>query len=97
MSSSEHLNQIGLGVRDSFDFWLSQHDISTPKCIEIGIEAAFTKWLDAHTEQIIEAIAARVRVIAIPQEQHGETNGYSSQENPSGEVRIAGKPEIPDA
>jgi hypothetical protein len=55
------LNQTGLGVRDAFDFWLSQHDISVPEMFQQSIKAAVEAWLDNHSNEIIEAIASRAR------------------------------------
>lgn len=46
------------GVTESFDFWLSQHDVSTPECIIEGVEKAFRTWLENNEDRLIEAIAA---------------------------------------
>jgi hypothetical protein len=35
------------GVQDAWDFWLSQHDISTPETIELAVRDAFKQWLNA--------------------------------------------------
>lgn len=46
------------GVRDSWDFWLSQHDVSVPMTINDAVEAAFTSWLQKGAgDQIIERAA----------------------------------------
>lgn len=47
------------GVADSWDFWLEQHPVSVPEIIEEAVEKAFTKWLDAHADEIVAAIAKR--------------------------------------
>lgn len=46
-------------MTEAFDFWLSQHDISTPACIEYAAEKAIRAWLEAHSNEIIERIAAK--------------------------------------
>lgn len=48
------------GVADSFDFWLSQHDISTPEVIQAGVERALGGWLASHSDELIAAIAKAV-------------------------------------
>ena len=45
------------GVADAFDFWLSQHPISFPEIIGDSMKKAFSEWLEAHSEEIIERIA----------------------------------------
>lgn len=45
------------GVENAWDFWLSQHDVSTPDCIVEAVGNAFDKWLTSHTDEIVEAIA----------------------------------------
>lgn len=47
------------GVTEAFDFWLSQHDVTMPACIEYAVEKAMKAWLEEHTEEIIERIAAK--------------------------------------
>ena len=51
---------VELGVRDAFDFWLAQHDISFPMLLEGVIRKVFEEWTDAHEDEIIAAIADRV-------------------------------------
>ena len=51
------LNATAEGVRDAFDFWLSQHNVSVPDIFELAIRAAVSAWLDDHAEEIVEAIA----------------------------------------
>ncbi|MBQ1060047.1 hypothetical protein [Micromonospora sp. C41] len=55
--------QIREGVGEAFGFWLSQHDVTVPTVIEDAAERAITNWLNAHTEELIEAIAAKLRPI----------------------------------
>jgi hypothetical protein len=35
------------GVRDAWDFWLSQHPVSVPEIIAEAVGRAFTAWLEA--------------------------------------------------
>ncbi|MFG2870999.1 hypothetical protein [Streptomyces sp. NPDC048338] len=42
---------------DAWDFWLSQHDISTPELIETAVKEATSAWLDANTDRLIAAVA----------------------------------------
>jgi hypothetical protein len=39
---------IAKGVRDAWDFYLSQHDISTPDLIEKGVRDAWDFYLSQH-------------------------------------------------
>lgn len=52
---------VELGVRDAFDFWLSQHEISFPALCEDAIQNTLSEWLDAHEDEIIAAIASQGR------------------------------------
>ncbi len=54
--SSEHDAAIK-GVSEAWDFWLSQHDVSTPECIVEAVGQAFTGWLNTHSDELIAAIA----------------------------------------
>ena len=45
------------GVTNSFDFWLSQHNISTMIDITDGVKEAFGQWLTNHTQEIVQALA----------------------------------------
>ena len=45
------------GIREGFEYWLSQHDVSTPECVTDGIKAAFSDWLEKNSDKIVEAIA----------------------------------------
>lgn len=51
------------GAAEAFAFWLSQHDVTVPQVIEDAAERAITAWLNAHTDELIEAIAAKLRPI----------------------------------
>lgn len=48
------------GVADAVDFWLSQHDVSTPECIIEGVQKAAAAWMSEHADEIIESVAAKV-------------------------------------
>jgi hypothetical protein len=48
------------GVRDAWDFWLSQHDYSVADRIEAGARDAITAWLDANTQLVVDAIARQM-------------------------------------
>ena len=48
------------GVAEAFDYWLSQHDVSTPECIMIAIEKAFYDWLCRNSDDLIEKLAMKV-------------------------------------
>lgn len=52
-----HEEAISLGVRDAWDFWLSQHDISVPECIEAAVREAVSDWLDSHTADLLDRMA----------------------------------------
>jgi hypothetical protein len=41
------------GIREAWDFWLSQHPISVAAIVEKAAKEAVTAWLDANREQII--------------------------------------------
>ena len=48
------------GVAEAFDYWLSQHDVSTPECIMIAIERAFYDWLCRNSDVLIDKLAMKV-------------------------------------
>ncbi|MCX5607184.1 hypothetical protein OHB39_06250 [Streptomyces sp. NBC_00047] len=48
------------GISDAWDFWLSQHDISTPELIQDAVEKSVSSWLTAHSDELIAAIATAV-------------------------------------
>lgn len=53
------------GVAEAFAFWLSQHDVTVPQVIEDAAERAITHWLNAHTDELIEAITAKLRPVEL--------------------------------
>lgn len=55
-------------VTDSWDFWLSQHPLTVPHCIESAVRDAMKAWLDEHKDEIIAAIATKAAA-AIQQKQ----------------------------
>jgi len=52
----EHMDRVQRGVTDSFDFWLSQHDVSFPQLLEDAIEKAFQGWLDSNIDTIVDML-----------------------------------------
>lgn len=52
------------GVSDAWDFWLSQHDISTPELIEAAVKEATSAWLTANTDRLITAVAEAIALQA---------------------------------
>lgn len=46
-------------ITDAWCFWLSQHDITVPDCIELAARHAITDWLDRNPEVLADAIARR--------------------------------------
>jgi hypothetical protein len=59
------LKEVMEGVKDAWDFWLSQHDVSVPDLIHDAVSKVFTSWLDDHEEQILETIA-RQKLLLVP-------------------------------
>jgi len=47
------------GVREAWDFWLSQHPESVPAIIEAAVAKEVRLWLHEHTAELIEAIAKK--------------------------------------
>lgn len=41
-------------VRESWDYWLADHDVSVPNTIEEAVEKAFNNWLNRHGSDLIE-------------------------------------------
>jgi dihydroneopterin aldolase len=60
MSASEELDAVTAGVRDAWDFWLSQHDVSVPDRIEDAVRSAVEQWMNDNADRLIERIAERV-------------------------------------
>lgn len=48
------------GVREAFDHWLWNHDITTRDVMEEAINTAFAQWLSRNEETVTEAIAKQV-------------------------------------
>lgn len=48
------------GVRDAWDFWLTEHNISVLNGIDDVVRAAVKDWLDSHTDELITAIAKTI-------------------------------------
>jgi hypothetical protein len=55
-----NFDAIAKGVTDSWDFWLSQHDVSVPDTIEVAVRGAVQVWLEANTPALTAAIAKAV-------------------------------------
>lgn len=55
------------GVRDAWDFWLSQHDVSVPETIAFAVKNAVNEWLNRHGDDLFrEAIADALRRAELP-------------------------------
>ncbi|MDH6460889.1 restriction endonuclease Mrr [Micromonospora sp. A200] len=61
--TDKRTDQTRAGVAEAFDFWLSQHNVTVPQVIEDAAERAITAWLNAHTDELVEAITAKLRPI----------------------------------
>lgn len=48
------------GVRDAWDYWLSQHPVSVPEIIEKAAEVSFGKWLSLNADELMDRIAREV-------------------------------------
>lgn len=59
MTATTKQDSIKAGVADAWDFWMSQHDVSMGDLIGDAVRDAVGRWLDAHSEELIEAIAAK--------------------------------------
>jgi hypothetical protein len=58
MTTDKNLAATTEGVRDAWDFWLSERSaITLPSIIESAIRAEVGAWLDAHSDDVIAAIA----------------------------------------
>lgn len=56
------LDSVRDGVAEGFDFWLSQHPISVPEMFQEAIERAVGNWMDAHEDEVLEALGDVVKV-----------------------------------
>jgi len=50
--NEKQMDKVQQGVTESFDFWLSQHDVSFPQLLEDAIERAFQGWLDSNIDTL---------------------------------------------
>lgn len=53
-------DSVAKGVTDAWDFWLSQHDISTPETIQRAIFESFQKWASDNEEGLIQGISKAI-------------------------------------
>lgn len=56
------------GVESAMDFWLSQHPISMGDMIVEAVEKAFRSWLDSNSEELMNRIADKARVVHLKQD-----------------------------
>lgn len=47
-------------VQNSWDFWLSQHNISVPETIHDAVKSAFSRWLTENTDELLGRIATEI-------------------------------------
>ena len=57
MMADEKQEAVMLGIRNAWDFSLSQHEISVPQAIEDSVKATFRQWLDDNRADVLAAIA----------------------------------------
>ena len=55
---STRSEQASEAIRESWDFWLSEHPASVGDMIADSVKAAFAEWLDSHAEELLGRIAA---------------------------------------
>jgi hypothetical protein len=60
VTEKEKFEAAMLGVRNSWDFFLTDRVISTWQCMEGGVKDAFKEWLDAHKDEVLAAIGKAV-------------------------------------
>lgn len=60
MTNTRH-DDIIKAVSDSWDFWLSQHDVTVPRCIEDAVDRSVSSWLDENTDFIDSAVYDAMR------------------------------------
>jgi hypothetical protein len=58
-------NSARLGVEDAWVWWLNEHCISGPEMMGEAIERAWTSWLDANRDEIIQKIVERVEITSV--------------------------------
>jgi DNA-directed RNA polymerase alpha subunit len=61
METERNQKGIAKGVEGAFDFWLSQHDVTTPDCIVEGVKQAVAEFLEKNAKEIIAAVAGSIR------------------------------------
>lgn len=57
---STRSEQASEAIRESWDFWLSEHPSSIGDMITDSAKAAFAEWLESHTDELLGRIAAEV-------------------------------------
>lgn len=60
----DNSKSIRAGVDDAVFFWMSQHPVSMADFFKDSIEAAVTKWVDEHSDEIVAAIANAIKEAA---------------------------------
>lgn len=53
-------DQVVEGVKDGVWGWMSEHSVTAPECIMLGVEKAVAEWLKDHGEDVITAAVRRV-------------------------------------
>lgn len=57
---SKEQESIRDGVTKAWDFWLSQHDVSTPELIHLAVKDAVKEWMDENEMLVAAALADHV-------------------------------------
>ena len=71
---SDRHTQAAEAIRDSWDFWLSQHPVTVGDLIEAAVRGATDAWLKANTDELLDRIATEVAKRIPPPSGHaGET------------------------
>ena len=73
---SNHSAQASEAVRDSWDFWLSQHPVSLADIITGAAKAAASEWLASNTDQLLDRIAGEVAKRIPPPGPAGGNGGW---------------------
>jgi hypothetical protein len=60
MAASDREDVTHEAIRDAWDFWLSQHDVSVPLIIEQAIKSAVMTWLEEHTDELLNRVATEI-------------------------------------
>lgn len=83
---TKECDSIAKGVAEAWDFWLANHDISTPETIERAVSETFERWALEHDDDLIrgisEAIAAKHPISGPPVAVHavGSVTGIYAAE-----------------